>query len=209
MRIVEFQQLTKIHLLRGMLLFGACLVLAGCAATNAPLTANPATIAAALADAKAAGLKWEVGVLEDGKITPAENEAAADRFAKCIEKLGYVMDEPKYLDPVNEQQWRVMATYKGAGKAPDDKMNACSDRWSIIETPFVLSTPRRMDPRLLARYRQCLDQEKLPYKGDETSYNDFTKDLNDHDFAYGPYFDCLTVSMKDVFPNVVGVGVGR
>jgi hypothetical protein len=206
---VDVRQLNLLRIARGTLLIGVCLGLVACSASTQPVKSDPQTVAEALDTAKASGLKWEISVLEDGKITPAENEEAADHFATCVEKLGYVLDEPKYLDPVNGQQWRVMATYQGGGKAPESKMRDCSDRWSVIETPYVMTTSKKMDPRLLARFKQCLDEQNLPYTGNETNYNEFTKDLSDQEFAYGPYFDCLSTSADDVFPDLPGVSVGR
>lgn len=189
---------------------GSLFALAACSSSDeGSYSSTPATVTAALDTAISVGFEWEVGVLEDGVITADEYEEAYDRFMKCVSDLGYVFDGDRYLDPVDGQQWHVMGTYLGPGEAPEEDMRACDDRLSLIETPYVITTPKRMDPRLLTRFKQCLDKAGLAYSNNEVNYNDFTEDLSDMEFAYGPYFDCLAESVEDIYPNVVGVGVGR
>jgi len=169
-------------------------------------------VSEALEIAKKHHLDWEVGVLEDGIITASEYEDAYDRSMQCYTDLGYVVRIPKYLDPISGLRWRSHQGYEGP--RPLEEMEIVSDEtcWvvlDLIQIPYLHNNPERMDVRLLARFKKCLDEHDLPYKGDEVNYNEFTADLNDHDFAFGPHFDCLTESMEDVYPNAMGGGVGR
>jgi hypothetical protein len=190
----------------------AALVTSGCSATSAYSSAgtvwDPSTVADALVIAKAQHFSWEVGVLQDGRITAAEYEQAFGRFMDCASKLGYVFKEPKYLDPVEGQLWRSVGTYEGPGKAPSAREQACENRLGLIQDPYVLTTPKRMDPKLLAAFEVCLDGKGVHYKSTDTNFNDFA---GNHNSAYtsGPYMDCLDSSMKQVFPNVTAYGVGR
>lgn len=190
-------------------------LLSGCVGASSqpdeflPLTSN---VSEALEAAESHGLDWEAGVLKDGTITATEYEDAYDRFRQCLFDLGYTPGIPKYLDPVSGTQWRSLDRYEGS-EDPDEMAlvmdKKCVGPLTLIETPYLAGTPQRMDARVLARFRECLDAHDLPYEGNEVNYNEFTEELSDHDFAYGPHFDCLVESVKDVYPDVIGVGVGR
>jgi hypothetical protein len=170
------------------------------------------SVSEALASAKAHGLDWEVGVLQDGAITAGEYEDAYDRYVQCEYDLGYVPGVPKYLDPVSGTRWVSLEPY--GGPEDPDKMaeileQKCDGPLSLIETPYLATTPERMDARLLARFKECLDTKGIAYEGDEVNYNEFTKDLSDAEFASGPHFDCLVEAKQDVYPEAIGVMVGR
>jgi hypothetical protein len=190
----------------------AALVTSGCSATPASSSTgtvwDPSTVAAALVIAKAQHFSWEVGVLQDGRITAAEYEETFDRFTDCASKLGYVFKEPKYLDPVEGQVWRSVGTYEGPGKAPSAREQTCENRLGLIQDPYVLTTPKRMDPKLLAAFEVCLDGKGIRFKSTATNFNDFAG-KNNSAYLSGPYIDCLDSSMKQVFPNVTAFGVGH
>jgi hypothetical protein len=194
----------------GAVIIGASLVLVGCS-SPAPKTYDtlPQTVAAALATAQSQGFKWEVSILKDGTITSDEYEQAYDRYLQCAANLGYVVDHPKYLDPVNGLQWESVSTYRGTGKAPDAKVRDCENRLGLIETPYVLLTPKRMDPRLLVGFRKCLDDNHLPYTGKEVNYNEFVANRPAAEFGHGPYMDCLFKTVYALFPDAIGVSVSR
>jgi len=190
-------------------------VLSGCGGSSSaegdalPLTSS---VSEALAAAESHGLDWEVGVLQDGTITAGEYEDAYDRYVQCLYDLGFVPGIPKYLDPISGTQWRSLESYEGT-EDPDEMADTmdreCVGPLSLVETPYLSTTPQRMDPRLLVRFKECLDAEGIAYEGDEVNYNEFTEELSDHDFAFGPHFDCLQESMRDVFPDAIGGGVSR
>jgi hypothetical protein len=191
----------------GVVLWG----IAGCASSDAPEGSvwTPSSISEARLIAEENGLEWEIDVLRDGRISASEYEEGYDRYMKCNRDLGYVFDKPKYLDPIEGQVWRSIGAYEGVGEAPEPDMVACENRLSVIETPYVLTTPKRMDPKLLARFRECLDEAGIAYGGNELNYNDFTEDLSDQEFGSGPEWNCLVESTRETFPDVIAFGVGR
>ncbi|MCC6376381.1 MAG: hypothetical protein IT191_05120 [Microbacteriaceae bacterium] len=168
---------------------------------------SPSSIEDALAIAKENGLKWETKVLGDGVITSGEFEDTFDRYMSCAGQLGYVF-EPKYLDPVDGQLWRSIGTYEGVGPEPVEKEQICEKRLGLIEGPYVMTTPKHMDPKLLSAFTSCLESKGIEAKGTEKNFNDFAGDDRSHYFE-GPYVDCLAESMANVFPDVIGYGVGQ
>ena len=194
----------------GCAVVGLCFTVAACSTSPSDAYSYaPTTVNEALNTARSVGFEWEIGILEDGIITAEEYEEAYSLFMKCVSDLSYVFNNERYLDPVNGQQWHINGTYRGPGEAPEGKMRRCDERLSLVETPYVVTTPKRMDGRLLARFQQCLDGAGLAYSGKEVNYNEFTEHLSDMEFGYGPYFDCLSESVEDIYPHVVGVSVGR
>jgi hypothetical protein len=170
------------------------------------------SVSEALAVAKAHGLDWEVGVLQDGTITAGEYEDAYDRYMQCEYDLGYVPGVPKYLDPVSGTRWVSLEPYRGP-EDPDEMAvimyRKCTAPRGLIEDPYLATTPQRMDARLLARFKECLDSKGISYEGDEVNYNEFTDGLSDAEFASGPHFDCLVEAKRDVYPDAIGISVSR
>lgn len=189
--------------------------LAGCSApvpdeqTELPTTAS---IAEALRAAESSGLDWEADVLRDGTITAGEYEDAYDRYMQCLAEQGYVDGVPKYLDPVNGIQWKSLQPYGGTEdlEVMERTMQVeCVDPLQLVEVPYLHVTPQRMEGRLLARFRECLDANGLEHAGTEVNYDEFTTGLTDEEFAYGPHFDCLAESVHEVHPDAIGAGVAR
>jgi len=187
------------------------LALSGCASSNSEdgTFGIPRDASEALKIANANGFDWEVGVLEDGIVSSSEYEEAYDRFIECAVSLGYVFDQPKYMDPVEGLVWRSLGAYEGVGEAPEEEEMACENRREIIEAPYALNNPKRMDPRLLAGFQQCLDKNGIAYEGTEVSYNDFTKDLSEEEFMSGPRMTCLQETAVELFPDLLAVSVSR
>ena len=92
-----------------------------------------------------------------------------------------------------------------------EDMAACDERIFLVETPFVLTTPKRMDPQLLAKFRECLDANGVTYSGDEVNFNEFTAELSDSEFRNGDssLSTCLVDSAFELYPDLISVGVGR
>jgi hypothetical protein len=173
--------------------------------------ASVASVSDALEVAQDRGFDWEVSITDDGEISPSDYEQAYDRYMQCQNDLGYVFDKPKYLDPVEGQRWQALSIYRGLGNAPMDDIALCEERISLIETPFVLSTPKRMDPQLLGKFRECLDEKGVVYTGEEDNFNDFTTELGDDEYQSdtSPYGACLLESAFALFPDLISVGFGR
>lgn len=125
--------------------------------------------------------------------------------------MGYVFDKPKYLDPVEGQRWQALGTFRGAGEPPQDAIALCEERIAIIESPYTLSTPKRMDPQLMAKFRECLDEAGISYRGDEVTFNDFTAEVGDEAYvdSGSPYTSCLVDSAFALYPDLISVGFGR
>ncbi|MBX3068241.1 MAG: hypothetical protein KF844_06315 [Cryobacterium sp.] len=165
----------------------------------------PSSVSEALQIAKDHDLKFETSVLQDGVISSNEFEKAFDQYMDCAGELGYVF-EPKYLDPVEGQLWRSIGTYEGAGEEPINAEQECENRLSLIEAPYVLTTPKRMDPKLLSAFEECLTVKGISFTGNEVNFNDFAE--NDQSTSLGgSKFGCLQESMSKVFPDVVGYGI--
>ena len=197
------------HLLRFVTLTIVAISLDACASPEPPR--REVSIASSLETAREKGYEWEVSVLEDGTISAGEYEQAYDRYMDCQVALGYVFDKPKYLDPVEGQRWQALSEYRGAGDAPLDKMAECDSRIFLIEDPYVVTTPKVMDPQLMAKLRSCLDEKGIPYRGDEVNFNDFTSGLGDDAYrdSDSPYTSCLLDSAFELFPDLISVGYGR
>ncbi len=199
------------------LVVALCFLLSGCSASategdSAPQTVT--TVPEALSVAQQRGLDWEAGVLEDGVISAGEYEQTYDRYMRCQEDLDYVFTKPKVLDPVSGLQWQAIAEWQGTGEPGLlDPNNPCDSRFYLIETPYLASTPHRMDPVLREGFVVCLDENNLPYRGDEVSFEEFTASLSDAELvdgeSTGTYVSCLLDTVKQLFPEVLWVSYGR
>lgn len=187
--------------------------LIGCATDEAAETGSPvvASVSDALAVAQERGFEWEVSILEDGEISPGDYEQAYDRYMNCQRELGYVFDKPKYLDPVEGQRWVALSMYRGAGEAPIEDMAACDERVFLIAEPYVITTPKRMDLPLLAKFRECLDEKGITHRGDEVNFNDFTAEADDDEYISeeSSYTSCLIDAAFELYPDIIAVGYGR
>jgi hypothetical protein len=197
----------------GTLAVVGSLGLAGCAVDVSPETGIPVNISVseALAVAQERGFEWEVSILEDGAISPGDYEQAYDQYMECQRELGYVFDKPRYLDPVEGQRWQALSMYRGAGEPPLEGMGACDERIFLVEHPYVSTSPKRMEAQLLAKFRECLDDKGITYRGDEVSFNDFTTDVDDEQYrdSESTYTSCLVDSAYELYPDLIAVGYGR
>lgn len=186
------------------------LVIGASACSAPPSDSGVASVSNTLAVAETRGFEWEVSVLQDGDITSDEYEQAYDRCMDCQRELGYVFDKPKCLDPVEGQRWHALSAYRGAGDPPTDGIGLCEERIFFIEDAYVLLTPKRMDPQLMAKFRECLDEAEINYSGAETNFNDFVSELDDEYIdADSRYTACLVDSAFELYPDLIAVGYGR
>ena len=188
-------------------------LLAGCTEDTSAGPPAVLTVAEAIDVARDKGFEWESAVLEDGTISGGEYEQAYDRYMACQEDLDYVFDKPKVLDPVSGLQWQAIGEWKGTGEPGLlDPNNKCDTRFYLIETPYLQSTPHRMDPVLREAFMSCLDTNGIAYNGDEVSFADFTESLSDAELGEatsGSHVSCLLDSVKTHFPDVLWVSYGR
>lgn len=193
----------------------SALVLAGCTTSASGgssgfFAGSTATEASAFAQAN--GFDWEVGVLDDGRISAGEYEQAYDRYMKCQEDLGYVFDKPKILDPVGGLQWQAISVFRGTGEPPLlQEDHPCYVKIFLIEDLYLSTSTERMDPTLLAALKACLDDKGVPYRGDEVKFADFTDGLTDAELADEDEqrVSCLIEKATELFPDLLAVNYGR
>ncbi len=168
----------------------------------------PDTIDDALAIAKQFDLEWEVSVLSDGVITASEYESAVDRYDSCMVDHDFVEILPRQLDVVGGLQWYSYFVYEGPEL--DDEFaepgRDCENNRSLIETPYVLTGTPRMDPQVLALFKECLIEHDLPVRGDEVAFKDFQGDLDSGAFYNGQHWECLREAAYTVYPDLPGIG---
>lgn len=189
------------------------LLISGCSSSTSPSPANAIpivnTVAEALAVATARNFEEEKTILKDGHISYEEYASSVEKANRCLTKNGYTLGKVM-LDPVSGTQLYYGGTYAGPKGSYDDvAVSMCGDRLSIIEVPYLASTPQKMDPTLLAAVGQCLDDRGVSHTGNETKLEDFfTAGENTDAILASPIVACVKEKAMALFPDLPGIGIG-
>lgn len=172
---------------------------------------DPSSASSALAHAQKMGYKQAADVLADGKVTEEEWKTLHLGWVACMTMLGYDFDPP-LLDPINGREYIENRTYKGQSSGPSNAdQDKCDAQFDFsVGQMYYNDTPASMDPTLLAATHTCLEAKGVNYAGNETKYQDFfaAKDQNLGGATSGPVADCVSESMKKLYPTLVSWGLG-
>lgn len=192
---------------RGMLCAIAVITTLAACSSSGESEWDPANAQSALQHAEEQGYTEAADALRDGQVTSEEWASLHDHWVDCMEDLGFAFDAP-LLDPVNQQEFLEKRDYRGEGEPNDADMAACDDRYDFSAGQiYYLTVGPSMHPDLLAAVRACLTATKVPFSGDESTFQDFFPDGDPQAATEGPIADCVTSETLRLFPDVAIVNL--
>lgn len=171
---------------------------------------DPSDPKSARAHAERQGYAEAVTVLDDGRVTKEEWRSIHLDWVGCMTELGYSFDPP-LIDPVNGREFVENRSYVGGGDPDADGVDACYARYEdAVGQIYYLTTPAVMDPALMAAVHACLDDQGIPYGGDEVKLEDFYMDdeKDPNEVSQSAVTQCVETAFFTLYPELPNVGIG-
>jgi len=180
--------------MRGGVLCGLVLVLVtGCAPTSDD-GRDPGTPDTGFPPAQA----WALG---DDEVTEAEYLDAIGKFISCVRDAGYSTSD-LVLSPIDGLTMLYDIPPSGDPDAWNKKVEECNlTHVSHIEPAYVETHDQVMEPALRTATAECLRGKGFNPGGNERNVKEFVEAT---DKTGNATTDCVTTTMRDVFPHVPG-----
>lgn len=189
--------------------FGALLLISGCAATNQTEDVIAGDPSSTLSYAEIQGWDDVVAMLSDGVVTAEENAASHEAWKKCREELGFSFG-PSTLDPINGKLFLEKEEYRGGDSVDQRAHELCYARYSdTVELVYQSKSPSQMNPALLSQTQSCLDEAgyERPNVGGETRLKDFYAEGAGYKSGDAVY-QCVEKAYFELFPDLPGLAYG-